>query len=172
MKQGVTNPQVLFKDLADPKMIARISQGVSAVEQFQVLTPGVRPFTELRKQQLALKYLDFCEKRDKFEYVNRFKKSYETCLKMNQKARNAYLHHVEGQDARNREREKMVISEAKRVKNLKHGQTELDDLQADKSVDETKSKVDLQQLSAQSRYKRNLRNRCKIQVANLEDDLL
>ena len=83
MKQGVTNPEVLFKDLADPQMITRISQGVSAVEQFQVLTPGVRPFTELRKQQLALKYLDFCEKRDKYAYVNRFKKSYETCLKMN-----------------------------------------------------------------------------------------
>ena len=112
--------------MADPQMITRISQGVSAVESYQVLTPGVRPFTELRKQQLALKYLDFCERRDKYAYVDRFKKGYETSLKMNDKARNAYLHQLENQDARNRERDKLVVKEANRVKNLKAGQTELE----------------------------------------------
>jgi hypothetical protein len=40
---------------------------------------------------------------------------------MNDKARNAYLHQLENQDARNRERDKLVVKEANRVKNLKAG---------------------------------------------------
>ncbi len=45
---------------------------------------------------------------------------------MNENARKAYLHHVEGQDARNHERDKVVVKEAMRVKALKPGLTELD----------------------------------------------
>jgi hypothetical protein len=85
------------------------------------LTPGVKPYTELRKQQLALKYLDFCERREKFGFVNRFKKSYEACMRMNDHARDAYLHNVASESARNHERDCQVLREASRVKNLRPG---------------------------------------------------
>ena len=65
---------------------------------------------------------------------------------MNENARNAYLHHVEGQDARNHERDKVVVKEAMRVKALKPGLTELDLAQNQYSElcsDEITSRTDL-----------------------------
>ena len=40
---------------------------------------------------------------------------------MNDKARYAYLHHVEDQEARNHERDRMVVQEALKLKKLKPG---------------------------------------------------
>lgn len=55
-------------------MILRLDEGLSTVERFQITNSyQAKPYPELQKQRLAIKYLDFIEKRGKFDYINRYK---------------------------------------------------------------------------------------------------
>lgn len=64
----------MVKDIVDPQMIKRLDEGLFAVENFQITNSYQgKPYAELQKQRLAIKYLDFIEKRGKFDYINRYK---------------------------------------------------------------------------------------------------
>ncbi len=67
IKCGVSGAS-LMKDLVDPKTIPRIEMALRKMDSHVVLTEGAKPYSNLRKQQLAMKFLDVCEKPQNYSY--------------------------------------------------------------------------------------------------------
>lgn len=85
LKFGGVDQSTLMEGVINPMTIPRVVASLKQIEDYIILTDKAKPYTELTRSRMAIKFLDVCEKPDKFNFYDRFNKQTSANVKLSEK---------------------------------------------------------------------------------------